>query len=114
MSADSLRASLTKHSEAESAAHERRHRGSTMVHPSRSAPRCIDCAYLDARPGEHARYCNHPGFPVNPVDGRPTTDVYAMRLDLLLPKGHSAVRCGQAGALFVLRDHAAGVTEQPA
>ena len=83
-------------------------------HPSRTAPRCIDCQHLDARPDDRHMHCNHPSAPVDVVTGKPMTRVDAMRTDRSSSVLYASrvVPCGQIGSLFVLRDRVTDVPER--
>ena len=40
-------------------------------HPTRNAPRCVDCRYLVIDSRQERHYCDHPSMPVDAVTGKP-------------------------------------------
>lgn len=71
----------------------------SVVHDSRRAPRCVDCAHFQHDPAVRRGYCNHPVTPVDLVDGRPAVSADAMRNQ----GSRIAYACGTSGSLFVAR-----------
>lgn len=74
-------------------------------HPSRSAPKCVDCRHLvfrspTARGDEGpADLCGHPCAPVDPVTGNDLLSAADARQDFAAAQQPDGW-CGSAGALF--------------
>ena len=67
------------------------------VHPTRTAPLCRDCRWLD-RQCERFDFCAHPSAPVDPVRGRATLQAATMRDEA---HGPEQTRCGPRAMFFV-------------
>lgn len=70
-------------------------------HPTRNAPKCVDCRYLAAGLHRQQQVCDHPSMPVDVVTGKPvflTED--ARSEDAELWAQHGLKICGAAGLLF--------------
>lgn len=84
------------------------------LHPSRSALKCSECAWLPAAP--MAQVCTHPHTPVSPVDGLPALAATSHRGRRLGPAAMESMGmtawCGPEGSLFAPRV-AAMVTSDP-
>lgn len=67
-----------------------------LTHPSRSAPKCVDCRHLQNR-----EFCNHPQMPVSGVTGEPTERAkYARAVTPEKAALAGIAVCGPEGLLF--------------
>lgn len=74
--------------------------GQPATHPSRSAPKCVDCRY-GANLSAAASHCNHPMAQVSLVDGLPDTLTKQMRRgSITSAERMGVILCGAAGSLF--------------
>lgn len=83
-------------------------------HPSRSAPKCVDCAHSATyHPGSGRIFCNHSSTPIDAATGLPVVLAEDMRSGYYLKERFGLQPCGDDGSLFAARAmHESGASSQ--
>lgn len=71
-------------------------------HPSRSAPKCVDCRHFILPDWAHRPHCNHPAAPLSLVSGEAASECRHQRLEETAYEQRMGKmdRCGPMGAWF--------------
>lgn len=70
-------------------------------HPSRAAPKCLDCRHMTTQPRTGRHYCNHPTMPVDLTTGEARVSTDGARADAQEIASRFGIQlCTAAAVLF--------------